>query len=157
MKRETGRTSPTSVDDRIVGEPSELLKQVPLFQGLSNKKVKRLARDVLDLTFRPGQELTAEGNGPGVIFFIIRSGMAVVSVDGQERRTLGPRDYFGEIALIDEGARTATVTAETEVKCYGLTVWHFRPLVQSDAAIAWPLLEAMAARLRELEQTTRTT
>jgi CRP-like cAMP-binding protein len=75
-----------------------------------------------------------------------------VTVDGETRRTLGPGDYFGEIALIDGGARTATITAVSDGKAYGLTPWSFRPLVEGNASIAWPLLEAMAARVRELEQ-----
>jgi CRP-like cAMP-binding protein len=137
--------------DRAVGAPADLLKQVPLFQSLSDKELKKLAGAFVDRTFQPGQELTTEGTD-GVGFFIIESGEAVVTVDGQERRTLGPHDYFGEVALIDNGVRTATITAKSGVKCYGLTPWHFRPLVQSNAAIAWPMLEAMARRLRELEQ-----
>jgi CRP-like cAMP-binding protein len=140
--------------DRRMAAPTELLKRVPLFQGLSDRELKKVARPFVDLNFPAGHELTTEGTG-GVVFFVIESGEATVSVHGEQRRTLGPHDYFGEIALIDQGVRTATVTATTEVKCYGLTPWQFRPLVQSDPTIAWPLLEAMAQRLRELEQTTQ--
>ena len=73
---------------------------------------------------------------------------ASVTVRGGERDKLGPGDYFGEIALIDEGARSATVTADSELRCYGLTSWEFRPLVEGNAGIAWKLLETMAKRLR---------
>jgi len=79
---------------------------------------------------------------------VIESGEASVSVHGGERDKLGPGDYFGEIALIDEGARSATVTADSELRCYGLTSWEFRPLVEGNASIAWKLLETMAKRLR---------
>jgi CRP-like cAMP-binding protein len=72
-----------------------------------------------------------------------------VSVDGEERRRLGPGDHFGEVALISQAARSATVTAETPVQCWGLTSWEFRPIVQSDITIAWPLLEALAKMLSE--------
>ena len=82
---------------------------------------------------------------------MIESGTARVTVDGADRRTLGPGDYFGEIALIDGGLRTATITATTDGKSYGLTSWQFRPLVEENASIAWPLLEAMAKRTRELD------
>jgi CRP-like cAMP-binding protein len=58
-------------------------------------------------------------------------------------------DYFGEIALIDGGTRAATVTASTDLVCYGLTYWDFRPLVQENAAIAWGLLQALTKRLRD--------
>jgi CRP-like cAMP-binding protein len=83
---------------------------------------------------------------------VIESGEAAVSVRGDERRSLGPGDYFGEIALIDDGARSATVTAVSDLRCYGLTSWEFRPLVESNASIAWKLLETMAQRLRAAQQ-----
>ena len=130
--------------------PIELLKHVPLFQRLSEKDLKTLANNFTDRSFKAGQELTAEGQG-GVGFFVLESGEAKVTVGGDERRTLGPGDYFGEIALIDGGLRTASVTATADGKAYGLTPWQFRPLVEEHAEIAWPLLEAMAARTRELE------
>jgi CRP-like cAMP-binding protein len=129
----------------------ELLKQVPLFQNVPEKQLKRLAAEFVERRFSEGQELTAEGRG-GVGFFVLESGSAKVTVDGADRRTLGPGDYFGEIALIDGGVRTATVTAVSDGVAQGLTPWQFRPLVESSAEIAWPLLEAMAKRTRELEQ-----
>jgi CRP-like cAMP-binding protein len=61
---------------------------------------------------------------------------------------MGHKHYFGEIALIDGGPRSATVTAATELVCYGLTFWEFRPLVERNSAIAWKLLQALAKRLR---------
>jgi CRP-like cAMP-binding protein len=131
--------------------PVELLKQVPLFQGLDGKSLKRLAETFTDRSFVTGQELTVEGSG-GVGFFVIESGEARVTVDGEERRVLGAGDFFGEVALLDAGLRTATVTAATDGKMYGLTQWQFRPLVEENASIAWPLLQAMAKRTRELEQ-----
>ncbi len=131
--------------------PKELLKRVPLFAGLDDKQLATLSRNFTDRTFSAGQQVTAEGSG-GVGFFVIESGEATVSVGGEERRTLGAGDHFGEIALIDEGARSATITAETDLRCYGLTPWQFRPLVEENASIAWPLLLSMARRLREIEQ-----
>jgi len=131
--------------------PIELLQRVPLFHGLANKQLKALAASFTDRQFAAGQELTAEGTG-GAGFFVIESGEAEVTVDGEPRRTLGPGDYFGEIALIDGGLRTATIKATKDGRMHGLTSWQFRPLVESNASIAWPLLEAMAKRTRELEQ-----
>ena len=130
--------------------PTELLKSVPLFKGLDDKHIDSLARTFTDRTFRAGQDITSEGSG-GVGFFIIGEGEAVVTVGGEERRTMGAGEYFGEIALIDEGPRSSTITAKTDVKCYGLTPWQFRPLVEENASIAWPLLVSMAKRLREVE------
>jgi CRP-like cAMP-binding protein len=130
--------------------PIELLRQVPLFQRLSERDLKTLAANFSDRSFHAGQELTAEGQGAAG-FFVLESGEAKVTVDGEDRRTIGPGDYFGEVALIDGGLRTATITASTDGKAYGLTSWQFRPLLEEHADIAWPLLEAMAARVRELE------
>ena len=131
--------------------PIELLRRVPLFQGLDDKHLDTLSRTFTDRTFSAGQQVTTEGGG-GVGFFVIEDGEAVVTVHGEQRRTLGSGDYFGEVALIDEGSRSASITAKTELKCYGLTPWQFRPLVEENASIAWPLLQQMAKRLREIEQ-----
>ena len=94
-------------------------------------------------TFSAGDTVTAEGSS-GVGFFVIESGNAVVTIGGEERRRLGAGDYFGEVALLNESARTATITAESDLKCYGLTSWEFRPLVETHGSIAWKLLQAMA-------------
>lgn len=130
--------------------PVELIRRVPLFQKLSDRELKTLAANFTDRKFKAGQELTAEGQGAAG-FFVIESGEADVTVEGEKRRTLGPGDYFGEIALISSGSRTATITATSDGMSYGLTPWQFRPLVEEHAQIAWPLLEALAARVRELE------
>ena len=60
-----------------------------------------------------------------------------------------PGDYFGEIALIDKGARMATITASSELVCYGVTYWDFRPLVEANGLIGWKLLQGMAKMLRD--------
>jgi CRP-like cAMP-binding protein len=101
-------------------------------------------------TFRPGDAVTEEGKG-GVGFFVIADGTAKVTVGGTEVRTLGPGDYFGEIGLIADTDRTATITAEGPLRCYGMTSWDFRPLVESNASIAWKMLQVLAQRLREAQ------
>ena len=131
--------------------PTELLHRVPLFADLGKRELERVARSFKERTFSAGETVAEEGRG-GVGFFVIDDGTASVSVRGEERGTMGPGDYFGEVALLDEGARTATVVADTDLRCYGLTSWEFRPLVESDARIAWPLLQALAKRLRAVEQ-----
>jgi CRP/FNR family transcriptional regulator, cyclic AMP receptor protein len=134
-----------------VAEPTvDLLKKVPLFSGLDQRELKRLTGSFKERTFDVGEPVAVEGEA-GAGFFVIESGEAVVTVHGEERGRLGPGDYFGDVAMIDQGDRTATVQADSELKCYGLTFWDFRPLVESDARIAWPLLQAMAQRLRDAE------
>jgi CRP/FNR family transcriptional regulator, cyclic AMP receptor protein len=136
----------------VAEAPVELLQRVPLFADFEGRDLKRLARSFKERTFGAGSEIASEGKG-GAGFFVIEDGEATVSVRGAERGKLGPGDYFGEIALIDDGGRSATVTAETELRCYGLTAWEFRPLVEGNASIAWKLLETMAKRLRAAQQT----
>ena len=127
--------------------PVELLRRVPLFTDFDKGDLERLARSFKERTFEAGHTVAEEGKG-GAGFFVIESGEASVSVRGEERAKLGPGDYFGEIALIDDGARSATITADSDLRCYGLASWEFRPLVESSASIAWQLLETLAKRLR---------
>jgi hypothetical protein len=133
------------------GAPAEAVKQIPLFAELGPSEVEQVRSLFKERQFEPGEVVTKEGSG-GAAFFLIDSGEAAVSVRGTPRGTLGPGDYFGEIALIDGGTRAATVTATTELMCYGLTYWDFRPLVQGNAGIAWALLQSLAKMLRQ-EQT----
>ena len=121
----------------------ELLKRVPIFSDLDRKELERVANSMKERTFGAGDTVTAEGQ-TGVGFFVIASGEAKVTVGGEDRRRLGPGDYFGEVALLNESARTATIKAETDLKCYGLTSWEFRPLVETHGSIAWKLLQVMS-------------
>ena len=137
----------------MAGPPVELLQRVPLFADLEARELERLSGSFKERTFDAGHTVATEGEG-GAGFFVIESGEAVVSVRGEERGRLGPGDYFGDIALIDQGARSATIVADSDLHCYGLTFWDFRPLVEGDPRIAWPLLQAMAKRLRAAEADT---
>ena len=132
------------------GAPVEVLKRVPLFADLNRREAEQVARLFKERHFSEGETVVKEGSG-GAAFFLIDSGEATVSVAGKQRGRLKPGDYFGEIALIDEGARSATITASSDLVCWGLTFWDFRPLVQKNAAIAWKLLQSLAKKLRVAE------
>jgi CRP/FNR family cyclic AMP-dependent transcriptional regulator len=134
----------------MAGAPLDAIRRVPLFAELSDPELEQVARLFKQRTFAAGETVAREGSG-GAAFYLIESGTAAVTVGGQERPGLGPGDYFGEIALIDEGARSATITASEDLACYGLTYWDFRPLVMENAAICWKLLQFMVGRLRAAE------
>ena len=125
----------------------DTLKKVPLFAGLDKRELEQIASSMRERRYGAGDVLTQEGSG-GVGFFVVEEGEADVTVGGEARGTIGPGDYFGEIALINESPRTATLTARTDMLCYGMTPWDFRPLVEGNSAIAWKLLTAMAQKLR---------
>ena len=131
--------------------PLELLRKIDLFEEMSNKELNRLAKSFRESRFTAGETIAAEGTR-GVGFFVIGEGMVRYIVHGEDKGFGGPGDYFGEIALIDDGPRTATVVADTDVVAYGLVSWEFQPLVEENAAMAWELLQGMAKRLRAANQ-----
>ena len=129
------------------GAPVKVLQRVPPFADLTKHEVQQIARLFKERRFSEGETVVQEGSG-GAAFFVIESGEATVLIRGKKRTTLKPNDYFGEIAMIDEGTRMATITASSELVCYGLTYWDFRPLVEANGVIGWKLLERMAKMLR---------
>jgi CRP/FNR family cyclic AMP-dependent transcriptional regulator len=115
---------------------------------LSAESLQQLAQAMNERTYPAGRELTTEGES-GLGFFVVADGTAAVTVDGTKRRDLGPGDHFGEMALIDGGTRSAKVTAETELTCYGMTAWNFKPFLKDHPDLVWALLQTLVARLRE--------
>jgi pyruvate,water dikinase len=144
-------SGPGAVSPPSVGDPVEALPNVSLFAGLDREEVEQIGRLFKVRRFAAGETVIREGSG-GAAFFLIDSGEATVTIRGEERARLGPGDYFGEIALIDEGVRMATVTAATDLVCHGLTYWEFRPLVEENGPIGWKLLQSMAKMLRAAQQ-----
>ena len=124
-----------------------MLKKVPLFAGLDGRELEQIAGTMRERRVSAGDVVLEQVAG-GAGFFVVAEGEADVTVDGNPVRTIGPGDYFGEIALLTGSDRTATVTARTDMRCYGMTPWDFKPLVESNSAIAWKLLTAMAQKLR---------
>ena len=126
----------------------QVLKKVDIFSNLEDGEAKKIAPLFKERTYSAGEVMAEEGQH-GIGFFVIESGTAKVTVGDEERTQLGPGSHFGEIALIDDGARTATVTAETDVTAHVLVAWDFRPLVKDDPELAWNLLRGVAAILRQ--------
>ena len=127
----------------------DALTHVPLLASLDRPELERLSGLFKEHTFSEGAVITREGQrGARVLaFFVIAEGRASVTVGGERRAALGPGDHFGEIALFYDQPRTATVVAETDLRCFALGAWEFRPFVESHPEIAWPIMESMAQRL----------
>jgi CRP/FNR family transcriptional regulator, cyclic AMP receptor protein len=121
-------------------DAADALKSVPFFSALNQRQAKRLGSKFKERRFDPGTDVVQEGKMSGIGFFLITEGEATVTVGGNEVAKLGPGDHFGELALIAERERTATVTALTRLDCLELAVWDFREFVQSDSDVAWKLL-----------------
>jgi CRP-like cAMP-binding protein len=126
---------------------TEELARVRLFACLTPRQLKRLAKTVKQREYRPGIEVVKEGTMSGVGFFILAEGEASVTVDGQEVARLGPGDHFGELALISESERTATVTAVTRLRCLVIAFWDFRRFAKDNPDVSWALLQHLARLL----------
>lgn len=131
-------------------EVADILSNVPLFSMLSKRDLEKLAKEVHDRTFPAGTVLTEEDEF-GTIFTIIAEGQATVTVRAKNARALKPGDFFGEMALIDRSPRSATVTADTDLRCLMLTQPVFRPFAMTHPETMWALLELMVQRVRDAE------
>ncbi len=130
----------------MIMDVQDAIKNAPLFSQLSKKDVKQLAAALNERTFPAGTVVIEKGK-PGVGFFIIASGSATVTVAGNRVRVLGAGDHFGEVALIDDGPRMAEVIADTELECFALAAWQFRPFVQDHPDVAWALMQSLVKRI----------
>lgn len=125
------------------------LAKVPIFSGCSKRELQVISRASKEVTHKQGTVIAREGER-GIGLFMILEGECRISIGGKTKATLGPGDFFGEVALLDGGPRTATVTAMTLVKLIGITGWVFRGLLMEHPAIALKTLEAVAGRLRQI-------
>ena len=130
-----------------MNETVELLKGVPLLASLSDKELERLSKDFTKQTFPAGKVVVREGDTHGVGFFVVAGGEGTVTVKGQQVGTVSRGSYFGEVALISDRVRTATVTATTDLETLVMTFWDFRAFVRGDAEVAWKLLEHVGGML----------
>jgi CRP-like cAMP-binding protein len=124
----------------------DLISKVPLFERLSKRDLERIAGVADEIDLNEGKELTREGE-PGREFFVLLEGTAAVTQGGEQVNELAPGDFFGEIALISDGPRTATVTATTPVRTLVVTRRSFQRLVDEMPEIQRNVLAAAAERL----------
>jgi CRP-like cAMP-binding protein len=127
------------------------LANVPIFSGCSKRELAIIARAAKEVSHREGTVIAREGER-GIGLFLILDGECTVTIGGKAKAKLGPGDFFGEVALLDGGPRTATVTALSAVRLVGITGWVFRGLLMEHPSIALKTLEAVAGRLRAVSK-----
>jgi CRP-like cAMP-binding protein len=128
----------------------ELLKRVPLFAGLGRKEIEEVGRLAEEIDVPAGRVLMREGQ-TGQEFFVIVNGSVKVERGGGRLATLGAGDFLGEIALIDDGPRTATATTETSSELLVLAHREFHSLMEQFPSVRTSVLQALASRVRNLE------
>jgi CRP-like cAMP-binding protein len=132
-------------------DPLEMLRSVPLFQGLSKRELKTILNSAKQVEHAAGHTIVEEG-ARGVGFHLILEGEASVLRKARKLARLGPGDFFGEMSLLDGGPRSATVKAETNTKTLALSSWDFHPLIEKNPSIALRLLEVLSGRLRAAQE-----
>ena len=130
--------------------PVDVLRRVPLLSGLQDEELAELGARFRERIYDAGAPVVSRGSS-GAGFFIIAEGEAVVGPPGRPAARLGRHDFFGEIALIDGGRRSADITAETNLRCWGIAQREFRVYVKQHPEVAWTLLEVLVKRLRAAE------
>jgi CRP/FNR family cyclic AMP-dependent transcriptional regulator len=129
----------------------DMLSRNRLFDELTKRDLLRVIDQSKELEHAPGRVIVVEGS-PGVGFHLVLEGTAVVTRNGRRLRTLGPGESFGDIAVIDGGPRSASVTADTQLRVLSLPPWQFKALLLEHPQIAYKLLVKLSALLREAEK-----
>jgi CRP-like cAMP-binding protein len=128
------------------------LKPVGIFKGMPPAELKKISKQMREIRHPKGAEIMIRGEG-GVGFLVILTGEAEVETGDGRRRTLGPGDHFGEMAMLDQQGRSATVTAASDLVLAAVPEWGFKPFLQDHPEVTYRLLETLSRRLREAEGT----
>jgi CRP/FNR family cyclic AMP-dependent transcriptional regulator len=128
----------------------KLLKEVPLFWACNDRELSKIARIADEVKVHPGSELMKEGE-PGREMFIVAEGWAKVTRKGRKIGSVGPGEVVGELALLDQGPRSATVTAETPMTMYVLAPRAFSVLMSDAPMVSFKIAKTLAARLRQAQ------
>lgn len=128
------------------------LERVPLFQGLSARQLEPIARRMVERSYPAGAAIVTQGTG-GEGFFVVVAGKAEAvrqRTDGSSAvvNAFGPMDFFGELALLDDGLRTASVVAQEPTTCLLLTRWDFLAALREDVEMSIVILQELARRFR---------
>ena len=129
----------------------DVLQNVWLFSACTSKELGRIASLADEAEVPAGATLTKEG-AAGREFFAVADGKATAKIRGKKIASYGPGDFFGEMALLDQGPRSATITADTAMKLYVLDARSFSTLIDRHPAVARKILRGLAGRLRKAEK-----
>ena len=133
-------------------ETTQILAKVPLFQGLTTRQIQGLAQTAVQRKFAAGEQIIAQGQG-GVGLYVILSGKAEAihtRTDGEQVtvNTFGPTDFFGELAMLSDEPRTASVVATEDAECLVLTRWEFLGKLKADPEMPVIVLQELAKRFQ---------
>lgn len=137
---------PTSSEEKATA-----LVRVPLFAGISDESMARLASVAGELEFEDGQFIVRQGQVGTGLYVILRGAVRVIR-GSTELATLTETDFFGELAVIDQQPRLASVQADGDVTCLALASWDLLQLLESDSALALNLIRGLTSRIRSLDE-----
>lgn len=135
-----------------IKETVEFLAKVPLFQGLKASQLERIAGRLVERSYTAGQDIVTQGKGGAGLFIIVSGAAEAVRVRADGTKTVlnrfGPTDFFGELALLDDEPRTASVVATEDTRCLVLSQWELMGEMRRDADIAIAILQEVVRRFR---------
>jgi CRP-like cAMP-binding protein len=126
------------------------LRSVKLFAGMQEGDLKKIAQQMREVTHTKGTQIAVLGR-EGVGFMVILDGEAEVTTPDGRSRVLGPGDHFGEMALLDQGGRSSTVVATTDLVVAAIPEWHFKPFLMEYPEVAYRMLQTLSQRVRDAE------
>ena len=126
------------------------LRSVKLFAGMQEGDLKKIAQQMREVTHTKGTQIAVRGR-EGVGFMVILDGKAEVTTPDGRSRVLGPGDHFGEMALLDQGGRSSTVVATTDLVVAAIPEWHFKPFLMEYPEVAYRMLQTLSQRVRDAE------
>ncbi|MDH4140516.1 MAG: cyclic nucleotide-binding domain-containing protein [Coriobacteriia bacterium] len=129
----------------------EFLARVPIFASCSQEEITAISGVAQENGFQPGQIIVTQGT-PGQAFYLILGGRVEILRDGQSLGAFGPGDFFGEMSLLDQAPRSATIRAIEPTTCLMLSSWDFKALLEQYPSIAVKLLEVLSRRLRVADE-----
>jgi len=129
----------------------QFLARVPIFANCTAEEIGAIASVAQESGFGADQIIVTQGT-PGQAFYLILSGRVEIIRDGQSLGSFGPGDFFGEMSLLDQAPRSATIKASEPTTCLMLSSWDFKALLEAHPSIAVKLLEVLSRRLRVADE-----